>query len=105
MREMRRVLTPGGFLFLYVPFLSPYHALLGYYGDYFRFTEDGLRSLCGDFADVKLAPVRGPVETLAHLVPGRQKFLRRIGRWIDGFRRGSGKQVSGYYLLAQKAFV
>lgn len=102
MREMHRVLKSGGHLFLYVPFLSPYHALEGYYGDYFRFTEDGLRLLCGDFAGVKIAPVRGPVETLAHLIPGRQKFLRRIGRWIDGIRRGSGKQVSGYYLLAQK---
>ena len=103
MREMHRVLKPGGCLFLYVPFLSPYHALEGYYGDYFRFTEDGLRSLCGEFESVKIAAVRGPVETLAHLVPGRQKFLRRIGRWIDGVRLGSGKQVSGYYLLAQKS--
>ncbi len=100
--EMHRVLTPGGLLFIYVPFLSPYHAMEGYYGDYFRFTDDGLRALLATFTNVEIVPVRGPAETLAHLVPGRQKFLRRIGRWIDRYRHGSGKQVSGYYLLAQK---
>lgn len=101
-KEMYRVLKPGGFLFLYIPFLSPYHAMPGYYGDYFRFTEDGIRSLCGDFSDLELAAVRGPIETLAHLIPGRQHSLRRITRWLDSLRRSSGKQVSGYYMLARR---
>ena len=100
--EMHRVLKPGGLLFAYVPFLSPYHALTGYYGDYFRYTEDGIRALCERFTDVRVAAVRGPAETLAHLVPGRQTLLRRIGRWVDGLRRSSGQQVSGFYFTARK---
>ena len=100
--EMHRVLKPGGILFLYVPFLSPYHAQPGYYGDFFRYTDDGIRALCTKFTDVQVAPVRGPVETLAHLTPGHQRLLRRIGRMIDGMRKSSGKQVSGYYATAKK---
>lgn len=102
MREMRRALAPGGTLLLYVPFLSPYHAMHGYYGDFFRYTEDGIRSLCSDFTDVKTVPVRGPVETLAHLVPGRTSIVRRIGRFFDRFWKGSGKQASGYFVTAKK---
>lgn len=101
-REMLRVLKPGGTLFAYVPFLSPYHAMPGYYGDYFRFTEDGIRALCEHFVDVRVAPVRGPMETLTHLLPGRQKFLRRLANTFDRWRRGSGKQVSGFYFTAKK---
>jgi SAM-dependent methyltransferase len=103
-REMRRVLKPGGTLFLYVPFLSPYHAMPGYYGDYFRYTEDGLRSLCEGMDDIRLASVRGPVETLTHLLPGKlHDLFGPVGRMIDGMRHSSGKQVSGYFLTAQKS--
>jgi SAM-dependent methyltransferase len=105
MREMQRVLKPGGTLLLYVPFLSPYHAMPGYYGDFFRYTEDGLRSLCGDMTDVRLCGVRGPAETIVHLLPGRLStpWMRGLGRLIDGVRRFSGKQTSGYFLTARKA--
>ena len=102
MREMRRVLRPDGTLLLYVPFLSPYHAMPGYYGDFFRYTEDGIRSLCSGFTDVVAVPVRGPVETLAHLIPGRTSVVRRIGRFFDRFWKGSGKQASGYFVTARK---
>lgn len=100
-REMRRVLKPGGALFMYVPFLSPYHAMPGYYGDYFRYTEDGIRSLLESWDDVRTAFVRGPVETLAHLVPGRSSVVRRAGRFLDRLWKGSGKQTSGYFATAR----
>ncbi len=32
--EMHRVLRPGGYCFVYVPFLYYYHAEIGYYKDY-----------------------------------------------------------------------
>jgi SAM-dependent methyltransferase len=103
--EMRRVLKPGGTLLLYVPFLSPYHAMPGYYGDFFRYTEDGLRSLCEGMEDIQIVPVRGPAETITHLLPGKMgaSWVRLFGRWIDGFRKASGKQASGYFVSARKA--
>lgn len=99
-REMRRVLKPGGRLVGHVPFLSPYHAMEGYYGDYVRLTSDGIRALCAEFASVDVVPVRGLAETLAHLVPGRQRALRAFARRIDALHPGSGKQTSGHYFVA-----
>lgn len=102
MEEMVRVLKPGGSLFLYVPFLYPYHAMPGYYGDYVRFTEDGIRSLC-EGLDIHMCPVRGRMETLVNLCPS---FIKRlfvpIARSVDGFYSGSGKQVSGFYLVGKR---
>lgn len=103
MTEMFRVLVPGGKLLLYVPFLYPYHAMPGYYGDYFRFSEEAIRSLCEPYAQVKICSVRGPGETVANLLPGRLRaFFSPIGRWVDQHRSASGKQVSGFYVLATK---
>lgn len=104
-REMHRVLKPGGLLFIYVPFLSPYHAMTGYYGDYVRFTEDGLRALLSDFAQVDVVGVRGFAETVVHLLPRplNVKFVADAGRFIDThWKKQSGKQASGYYVLARK---
>jgi len=103
-REMHRVLKPGGHLLLYVPFLSPYHAMPGYYGDYVRFTDDGLRALCADFEQIELTPVRGPVETVGHLLPGTLGHIgRKCGRLIDRVRPGSGKQTAGHFLHARRS--
>jgi SAM-dependent methyltransferase len=102
-KEMYRVLKPGGGLILYVPFLYPYHAMTGYYGDFFRYSEEAIRSLCEPFRSVEVCPVRGPAETIANLLPGRlRKICSPIGRWVDKIRPGSGKQVSGFYVLAIK---
>ncbi len=103
-REMLRVLKPGGFLFLYVPFLAPYHAEPGYYSDYWRFTDEGVRAILNDFKDVRFSPVRGPVETLAHLLPRpiHNKFFLWLGRCLDRARKSSGKQASGFYATARK---
>jgi SAM-dependent methyltransferase len=46
-----RVLKPGGVFFSYAPFYHPYHASPH---DYFRFTEEGYRSLLRDFSRVEL---------------------------------------------------
>jgi SAM-dependent methyltransferase len=103
-REMRRVLQAGGLLFLYVPFLIPYHAEPGYYSDYWRFTNEGLKTLLSDFDDIRMEPVRGPAETLAHMLPAgfTLRLLPSIGRQIDRLRRASGRQTSGFFTTARK---
>lgn len=102
--EMYRVLKPGGYLFVYVPFLYYYHAEKGYYGDYWRFTEDGLRWLSKPFSSVELARVRGAISTLIRLTPlGRYKFFLSFGDILDGvFGKLDSKQTSGYNLFLVK---
>ena len=54
-RECYRVLRPGGLALFTTPFLWPYHGSHGY-ADYWRFTADGWRLLCRDFASVRVFP-------------------------------------------------
>ena len=102
--ELHRVLKPGGLCFLYMPFLYYYHAERGYYGDYWRFTEDTVRKLCAPFATTELMAVRGPLETIVRLTPlGRGKFFQHIAYLLDGLvGKRSSKQVSGYYVFLTK---
>ncbi len=62
MREIRRVLAPGGYAHLVAPFCHPFHA---YPRDYRRFTLDGLRLLAGDLEEVAAGWRSGPAATLA----------------------------------------
>ena len=102
--EMHRALKPGGYCFIYVPFLYYYHAEAGYYGDYWRFTKDTLAMLFKDYSHMEMQAVRGPLETLVRLSPlGRYTFFSRIGYWLDrAFGKLGSNQVSGYFLFAQK---
>jgi len=104
MSEMYRVLKPGGYCLIYVPFLFYYHAEKGYYGDYWRFTEDSLRSLSKPFSSLEIRPVRGATETWIKLSPlGRVKFLEPLWYQIDRITgRLKSKQVSGYHAFLIK---
>ncbi len=99
-REIHRVLKPGGSLFGYVPFLYGYHAQPDHYEDYYRFTEEGVRYLLRDFASVETSPVRGNVMTLLNLLPGRLAKIQHCFHWADRFF--SGRQVSGFNFFAVK---
>jgi SAM-dependent methyltransferase len=78
-REARRILKPGGRLFINCPFLLPYH---GYPGHYQNFTRDGLRHLLRDFGELDVRPTLGPMsawvnmtaETFAVMVAGERGF-------------------------------
>ena len=54
MREIRRVLAPGGYAHLVTPFCHPFHE---YPKDYRRFTPDGLKQLA---PGMKVGPKAGP---------------------------------------------
>lgn len=61
MREIRRVLAPGGYAHLVTPFCHPFHE---YPKDYRRFTVDGLRELAGGLEVVATGWRTGPTATL-----------------------------------------
>ena len=61
MREIRRVLAPGGYAHLVTPFCHPFHE---YPKDYRRFTIDGLRELAGGLEVVAAGWRTGPTATI-----------------------------------------
>ncbi|MBF0143292.1 MAG: class I SAM-dependent methyltransferase [Magnetococcales bacterium] len=63
--EVHRILKPGGFLYLTVPFLQAYH---GNPDDYHRFTRSGLRGLLGRFEVELCQPFGGPASALVCMV-------------------------------------
>ena len=105
-REMRRVLEPGGKILLYVPFIYPYHARPGVYRDYFRFSEDALRYFFRDFASVEIQKVGGYFRALMFFLPYQHRLkvvLEPVAYVLDTlFRRERGSTTAGYYLYAVK---
>lgn len=104
MKEMHRVLKPGGMLFVYVPFLFYYHAEVGYYKDFWRFTKDSLGILASGYSTASWCPVRGATETWIHISPfGRVPGLKYLARFVDLVTgKANSNQVSGYYGLLIK---
>jgi SAM-dependent methyltransferase len=56
-RELFRILRPGGFVHVDVPFMQAYHPDPT---DYWRFTLDGLKLLCADFEELDAGVHIGP---------------------------------------------
>jgi SAM-dependent methyltransferase len=56
-RELYRILTPGGIVHIDVPFIQGYHPDPT---DYWRFTLDGLKALCSDFEELASGVQIGP---------------------------------------------
>ena len=75
--EARRILRPGGKIFVNCPFMLPYH---GYPGHYQNLTRDGLRHLLRAFQNVEVRPTFGPMtawvnmtaETFAVMLAGER---------------------------------
>lgn len=103
-KEIHRVLKPKGYAFIYVPFLYYYHAEKGYYGDFWRFTEDGLRWLSKPFSTCEIFRVRGAIATWFKLSPlGRYSIFESLGNTLDKLLgKLDSKQTSGYYVFLEK---
>ena len=102
MKEIYRVLKPGGYCYLYVPFLYYYHPMPGYYGDFWRFTYDGVKYMTREFKEVEIQNVRGALSTVMNLLPAFSKrtgFFDVIDRWIGKLR---SRQTSGYSVFCIK---
>ncbi len=105
-KEMWRVLRPGGKLLLYTHFIYPYHIQKGLYGDYFRFTDDGLRYLLRDFSKIEVKKHGGYFRALMFFLPGQARlraFLEPIAYCMDKLL-GTEKRstTAGYYIYAIK---
>ena len=101
-KEMYRILKPGGYCFIYVPFLYYYHPMPGYYDDFYRFTYDGVKYLTRDFKEVEIQNVRGALSTVANLLPF---FSKRTGvfDWLDNLLcKSASNQTSGYNIFCVK---
>lgn len=102
--EMHRVLKPGGYCFVFVPFLYYYHPMKGYYNDYWRFTSDGIDELFKEFSMMEKKNVRGAIETWIHLSPlARYTLPNKIGSLLDRIaKKINSNQTSGYYIFLIK---
>jgi SAM-dependent methyltransferase len=110
-REIYRVLKPGGVAFLYVPFLYPYHGSREE-PDCYRFTRDGLLYMFRDFSEMRLQPVDSyigatlrfltgftPLEKAALILAGP---LEGFVGWLRGRQLSRETQTSGYNIWVRK---
>lgn len=102
MREMFRVLKPGGACFIYVPFLFYFHPLKGYYGDFQRFTYDGCVHMTKDFKNVEIQNVRGAFATTMNLLPFFSKKTALFDYVDMLFGKTNSRQTSGFYVYCEK---
>ncbi len=101
-KEMYRVIKPGGYCFIYVPFLFYYHPMEGYYKDFYRFTPDGLKYMARDFNEVTVHNAYGALATVMNLFPlfsRRVKPFHLLDRWIG---KDTSNQSSGFHALCKK---
>jgi SAM-dependent methyltransferase len=110
-REIYRVLKPGGVAFLYVPFLYPYHGSRKE-PDCYRFTRDGLLYMFRDFSEMRLQPVDSYVGTTLRFLTGFTSLekaalilaepLERLVGWLRGRQLSRETQTSGYNIWVRK---
>lgn len=103
-KEMYRVLKPGGYCFVYVPFLFYYHADEGHYPDYWRFTKDILPVLFKDFSSMEMKNALGAIATWLNISPlGRIQSLLRFASLLDSLlHKKDSSQASGYDIFLIK---
>jgi len=76
--------------------------LKDYYGDFYRFTYDGVRYLTRNFKTVEIQNVRGALATVANLLPLFSKKTK-IFDWLDALvKKQASKQTSGYHVFCVK---
>lgn len=103
-KEMYRVLKPGGYCFVYVPFLFYYHAEKGYFADYWRFTKDILPILFKNFSSMELKNALGAIATWVNISPlGALKPVTSFASFLDLiFHKKNSNQASGYDIFLIK---
>lgn len=89
-KEIYRVLKPGGYAYFDTPFIFYYHPMKGYYKDFYRFTRDAWEYMCRDFKTIEIQNVRGAVSTTMNMFP----FFSKKTLFFDILDYVFGKQKS-----------
>jgi SAM-dependent methyltransferase len=96
MSELRRVLKPGGRLYVSLPFLQGYHPSPH---DYRRFTRDGARQLFREFDIEALVNTRGSASTVNWVV---SSFLAELFAFGNARAYAVARALFGWMLLPLK---
>jgi len=106
MKEMYRILKPGGYMFFYVPSIYPYHARKGHYPDIWRFFDDTIQILFENFSSFEVKKRGGYFLALSFFVPMQHKFrniLTPLATFLDKvFQTDKKNTTAGYYVFAIK---
>jgi len=107
MRELSRILRPGGPIFFYVPSTYPYHARKGHYADYWRFFDDTIEILFEGFSEVNVHKRGGYFMALSFFCPGQHRLrgiLDLVASSLDtALKTHERSTTAGYYVFARKA--
>lgn len=63
--EMHRLLKPGGYIYLSVPFIVSFHSSPD---DYYRWTKPGLRMMMFHFSEIEVGVRYGPTSAMIYIV-------------------------------------
>ena len=105
-KELHRILRPGGKIFVHVPSIYPYHARKGSYPDYWRFFDDTLLVMFGNFSHFEIEKRGGYFTAFFFFMPFQHKLrflIDPVADFLDRiFKTEKRTTTSGYYIYAIK---